>query len=195
MAGSRLNAELGDKHLDPKEAVIREREELLHDISGRRAYGQADIEKEERSEGPRMYYSVFLRKLKTLYPQFLVKDGIPGNVAIYRPKTEAEIINDGYDLAAPKWYNEHKYVTGFPKEHIPEWGHYVNDTDGIALREVRGWRSVLIALIKQGIVTYEAVASEFPDPIHDQRSKYWFEQLHQYMNKENSNAGRTITLN
>lgn len=195
MAGSKLSHQLGDTHLDPKEEVARQREELLHDISGRKAYGQDEIEKVARSEGPRMYYSVFLRKLKALYPQFLVKDGIPGNVAIYRPKTEAEIINDGYDLSAPRWHSEHKYVTGFPKEQLPEWGHYINDTDGIAIREVRGWRSVLIALIKQGIVTYEAVAAEFPDPIHDSRSKLWFEQLHQYMNKENSRAGRKIDLN
>ena len=195
MAGSRLNAQLGDKHLDPKEAVIREREDLLRLISNRRAYGQKDIEKVERSEGPRLYYSILISRLKRLYPEFLVKDGIPGNVALYRPKTTAEIINDGYDLGAPKWHNEHKYVTGFPKEHIPEWGHYQNDTDGHAIREVRGWRSILIALVKQGLVTYQAVKVEFPDPIHDQRSKYWFDQLHDYMNKENSTNERgKVTL-
>jgi hypothetical protein len=188
VAGSRLNSQLGDRFLNPEEEVIRQREDLLHDISGRKAYGQEDIEKEARSEGPRLYYSVFLRRLKKIYPQFLVKDGIPGNVAVYRPKTQEEIIQDGYDMLFPQWHNEHKYVTGFPKEDIPEWGHYKNDTDGIALHEVRGWRSVLIAIVKQGLVTYEAVAKEFGDPIHDQRSKYWFDQLHPYINKEKAIA-------
>lgn len=191
MAGSRLNHQLGDKHLDEKESVIRQREELRDAISGREAYGQKDIEKAERSEGPRLYYTEFLLRLKKIWPHFIVKDGIPGNVAVYRPKTKEEITRDGYDLMFPQWYNEHKYVTGFPKEHLPEWGHYINDTDGIALREVRGWRTVLIALIKQGIVTYEDVALEFTDPIHDQRSKYWFDQLQQYMHKETSRARRT----
>lgn len=195
MAGSRLSHQLGDKHLDPKEEVARQREELLHAISGRKAYGQDDIEKADRSAGPQMFYSVLLLKLKNIYPQLLVKDGIPGNVALYRPKTDAEIINDGYDLSAPKWYSQYKYVTGFPQKFIPEWGHFVNDADGIAIREVRGWRTTLIALIKQGLVTYDAVVKEFGDPIHDQRSKYWFDQLHQYMNKENSNVGRKINLN
>lgn len=187
---SKLNRQLGDTHLDPKEEVARQRENLLNDISHRKAYGQEDIEKVERSNGSRIYYSVLLRRLRYIYPPMLVKDGIPGHIALYRLKTEDEIANDGYDLSVPKWYNEHKYFTGFPKAAIPEWGHYVNDTDGIALREVRGWRSVLIAMVKQGLTTYEKVIEEFSDPIHDQRSKYWFEQLKEYMHKENSLAGR-----
>lgn len=190
MANSRLNRQLGDGYLDPAEEVIRQRERLLEDISSRRAYGQEEIEKPERSEGPRLYYSVFLRKLKAVYPQLLVKDGIPGHVALYRPKTQGEIIRDGYDLEVPRWYNEHRYFAGFPKDHIPEWGHYINDTDGIAVREVRGWRTVLIALIKQGIANYEDVVKEFGDPIHDQRSKFWFEQLQEYMSEEKRNARR-----
>ena len=194
MAGSRLTRQLGDTHLDEKESVVRQREELLHDISGRKAYGQEDVEKAERSTGSRMYYSVLLRKLKILCPDLLVRDGIPGNVAVYRLKTQDELVRDGYDLQLPQWYNEHRYATGFPKEDIPEWGHYVNDADGIAVREVRGWRSVLIALIRQGIVTYEAAVKEFGDPIHDQRSKYWFEQLHAYINKENDIAQRNKNI-
>jgi len=161
---------------------------LLHDIAVRKAYGQDDIDKAERSEGSKMYYSVLIRKLRNIYPALMVKDGMEGHVALYRPKTDAEIVNDGYDLSVPRWYNESKYFTGFPKDAIPEWGHYLNDTDGIAIREVRGWRSVLIAMIKQGLVTYESVLQEFTDPIHDQRSKYWYDQLKDYI-KEN-NRGR-----
>lgn len=186
---SKLNHQLGDAHLNWEELAVREREGLLKDVSGRKAYGQDDIDKSDRSAGPRMYYSVLLKKLRNIYPAMLVKDGIFGHVACYRPKTDAEIVNDGYDLAVPKWYNDHKYFTGFPKEPIPEWGHYVNDTDGIALKEVRGWRSVLIAMIKQGLVTYDSAVEEFGDPIHDQRSKYWFDQLKQYI-KENNSGGR-----
>ncbi len=184
MAGSKLTPQLGDAHLNLEEGVVKLREELRSDISNREAYGQKDIEKEDRSSGARMYYSLLLRKLRVIYPEMLTKDGIVGHVALYRPKTDAEKINDGLDLAVPAWYNNHKYFTGFPKDYIPEWGHYQNDTDGIALREVRGWRSVLIAMIKQGLVTYDAVVAEFGDPIHDQRSKYWFDQLQNYMHKE-----------
>lgn len=195
MAGSRLNHQLGDTHLDPKEEVVRQREELLKDISQRKAYGQEELDKSARSEGSRLYYSTLLKKLKNIYPHFLVKDGIPGNVAVYRPKTKEQIALDGYDLTRPTWHNESIYVTGFAKYWIPEWGHFLNDTDGIAEREVRGWRSILIAMIKQGLFTYAAAIEEFGNPEHDQRSRFWFEQLHEYMNEENKNAGRKITLN
>lgn len=183
MAGSRLTPQLGDTHLDPKEEVARQREGLLRDISGRKAYGQDDIEQADRSAGPRMHYSVLLKRLRSIYPVILVKDGITGHLALYRPKTNLEITNDGYDLAVPRWYSEYKYFSGFPKEPIPEWGHFINDTDGIAIREVRGWRSILIAMVKQGLVTYDAVIAEFGDPVNDQRSKYWFEQLNIYKEK------------
>lgn len=195
MAGSKLLHQLGDTHLDPKEEVARQRQELLHEIAKRKAYGQDELDKAERSQGARLYYSTFLRKLKKIYPQLLIKDGIPGNVALYRPKTEMEILRDGYDLEAPRWYNEHKYFAGFPKDHIPEWGHLLNDTDGIAVREVRGWRTVLIAFIKQRVLTYRAVVAEFGDPSNDQRSRFWFEQLQEFMNEENTNGGRQILTN
>lgn len=195
MANSRLTPQLGDKHLDPKEAVAREREELTKAIAPRKAYGQEELDKPDRSQGARLYYSVLLRKLKAVYPNFLVKDGIPGNVAVYRPKTESEKINDGYDLSRPQWHNESKYVTGFPKDWIPEWGHYLNDPDGIAEREVRGWRSILIAMIKQGLITYAAAIKEFGNPEHDQRNRFWFEQLHEYMNEETTNGRAKININ
>lgn len=195
MANSRLTPQLGDKHLDPKEAVAREREELTKAIAPRKAYGQEELDNSGRSQGARLYYSVLLRKLKTVYPNLLVKDGIPGNVAVYRPKTESEKINDGYDLSRPQWHNESRYVTGFPKDWIPEWGHYLNDTDGIAEREVRGWRSILIAMIKQGLITYAAAVKEFGNPEHDQRSRFWFEQLHEYMNEETTNGRTKININ
>ena len=184
MAGSRLNAQLGDTHLNPEELVVRERESLLAQISNRKPYGQDELDKPERSQGPRLYYSVFLRKLRKIYPALLVKDGIPGHVALYRPKTESEMVNDGYDLTLPKWRNEHEYFGGLPKDFIPEWGHYLNDTDGIAEKEVRGWRSVLIAMFKQKLITYEAASAQFGDPENDQRSKFYMEQT-----KENINVG------
>jgi hypothetical protein len=195
LANSRLTPQLGDKHLDPKEAVAREREELLKVIEPRKAYGQQELDKPERSHGSRLYYSVLLRKLTALYPNFLVKDGLPGNVAVYRPKTESEKLSDGYDMARPAWHNNSKYMTGFPKDWIPEWGHYLNDTDGVAEREVRGWRSILIAMIKQGLFTYAAAIEEFGNPEHDQRSRFWFEQLSEYMNEEKMNGRAEIRIN
>lgn len=174
---------LGDLHLDPVEAVKREREDLLRIRHKReKIHGQEELDKADRSRGTRLYYSEFLTKLQRIVSGFFVKDGSPGQLALYVPKTESEIIRDGYDLTHPQWHNESKYVTGFPKDWLPEWGHILNDTDGIGNREVRGWRSILIALIKQKVISYTAAINEFGDPVEDQRSKFWYEQLHQLRN-------------
>lgn len=171
---------LGDTHLDPVEAVKREREDLLRIRQKDKNHGQDELEKADRSTGARLHYTEFLVKLKRILSGFFVKDGSPGQLALYVAKTESEIAADGYDLSHPQWHNESKYVTGFPKDWIPEWGHLLNDTDGIANREVRGWRSILIAMIKQKLIKYVDVIREFGDPIHDQRSTFWFEQLAQF---------------
>jgi hypothetical protein len=190
VSNSRLNRQPGDAHLDPRESVIRQREELLAKREAHKPYGQAEIQDAGRSLGPRLHYSELVLKLKKLCPRLTVRDGIPGNLALYRPKTEAEMAADGYDLSVPEWYNESKYLTGFPKGHVPEWGHYTLDTDGVAEREVRGWRSILIAFVKQGVCTYAEAVAEFGDPVDDQRSRFWFEQLNPYrQGKEGGNAG------
>lgn len=173
--------ELGDKRLNPEESVAKEREELLSIRHKKHAFpGQDLLADADRSIGSRIPSGEFIVRLQKLNPAILVKDGIPGNVALYVRKSESEMIRDGYDLLRPQWYNEHKYVTGFPTEPLAEWGHLTTDTDGIAEREFRGWRSVLIAFIKAGAFTYEAAIEEFGDPIEDQRSKFWFEQLQGY---------------
>lgn len=169
--------ELTDQRLNPEEAVIKFRAEELKKRERDKPYGQKEMDSPERSAGPRIYYTDLIAKLKKLYPALLVKDGSPGNVAIYRRKTESEIIRDGYDLSVPGWYNEHVYATGFPKDYIPEWGHYLNDTDGVALHEFRGWRSVLIAMLKANMFSYKDAVAEFGSPAQDQRSRFWYAQL------------------
>jgi hypothetical protein len=178
--------ELGDKRLNPEEAVAREREELLairfkkHAISGQESLIDID-----RSTGSRIPCGEFLVRLHKLNPAILVKDGIPGNVALYVRKSEIEIECDGYDLTLPMWRNEHKYVSGIPISSLPEWGHLTTDTDGIAEKEVRGWRSVLIALIKARAFTYAAAVEEFGDPVFDQRSSLWYDQLSNFIGATN----------
>jgi hypothetical protein len=187
MAGSRLNRQLGDTHLNPEEVVIREREALLNILNKRNMSHHDELIKADRSIGVRMLYNDLISRLKKLYPPLLVRDGIEGSVALYRLATENEMSADGYDLGAPQWYNEHRYIIGLPKDPLPEWGHLMVDTDNRATCDVnkkgegtRGWRSVLIAFIKSGVITYDAAVKEFGDPATDSRSNVWFETLNEY---------------
>jgi hypothetical protein len=173
--------ELGDKRLSPEEAVVREREDLLRMASKKKIWGQAELEDPSRSAGPRLYYTEVLRRLWKLNLALRVEDGSDGQVAIYRPKRYDEYDWEQFDPHAPKsWRWDFEYVTGMEKGWIPEYAHVTVDTSNLAKREVRGWRSVLIALIKARAISYRGTIQEFGDPSNDQRSMRWFEQLQKF---------------
>ncbi len=174
-------SQLGDRHLSPEEAVIREREQLLNMEARKKIWGQAELEDPDRSSGPRLYYTEIIRRLLKLNPSLKIQDGSDGQVAIYRPKRYDEYDMEQFDWRAPmSWRWDFEYVTGMEKGYIPQYSHVELDTSNLVKREIRGWRSVLIALIKARAITYRGAIQEFGDPAGDQRSGRWFEQLNQY---------------
>lgn len=179
--------ELGDKRLNPEESVCREREDLLKVASAKKIYGQAELEDPMRAFGPRLQWTEVISKLHRCNPEIKVKDGIPGNVALYIRK-RADEYSDA-DMMMPdqrpkdEFFLHHKYVTGFPKQPMHEYSTVDIDTSHLPTREHRGWRSVLIALIKSGAITYRSAVKEFGDPSGDLRSGRWFEQLQEYRNR------------
>jgi hypothetical protein len=175
------SSQLGDTHLSPEEAVIREREDLIRIQSKHRIYGQDALEDPERSAGPRLYYTEILRRIWTINPEILVRDGSPGQIAIYRPKRRNEYDWEQFDFKQGRgWRWDHEYVTGMAKDWLPQYSHVLIDNANLPTREIRGWRSVLIALIKAGALPYRATIREFGDPSGDQRSPLWFEQLSKF---------------
>jgi hypothetical protein len=71
-----------------------------------------------------------------------------------------------------------RYVGGLPKIELPEWGYVDIDTSLIATREhIRGWRTILIGLIRAGVLSYFAAVDEFGDPAADKRSVVWMKKL------------------
>lgn len=176
--------QLGDKYLSPQEAAIREREELEKLTYQKYVTSeQALMEDADRSSGPRLYYTEILRRLSKINPSLLIKEGRAYNVAIYRPKRYDEYDYEQFDPTAPTdWRWDHEYVSGMEQGWIPEWGHLLLDNAHVATNEIRGWRSVLIALVKSRAVSYRDVIKEFGDPATDQRSGLWFSQLQKYLN-------------
>jgi hypothetical protein len=175
--------ELGDERLSPAEAVAREREELLEKTSRKKIQGQEELENPDRSSGPRLYYTEIIRRLRKLNPELRFEDGKDGSVAIYRPKRRDEYDWEQWDPMAPtKWRWDFEYVTGMEKDWIPQFSHVLLDTSLLATKEIRGWRSVLIPLVKSRAITYRGAIQEFGDPANDQRSGRWFDHLRKYAN-------------
>lgn len=186
--------ELGDTRLDPTENVARLREEILKSESAKKIYGQEELENVERSSGPRLSWQRLIGRLQKCNPGIRVKDGMEGSVALYFKKRGDEYTEiDDVILTNPElaramnipvpeddFFIHHKYVGGFPMQDTPEYAHVTLDTSEIAHREVRGWRSILLALIKARAITVAAAEAEFGKPITDSRSDRWFEQTAEY---------------
>lgn len=175
--------ELGDKRLNPEEGVIRQREELLAKAGKYRIYGQDELENPERALGPKLQYTEIISKLRRIAPKLKAIDGSPGNIALYFPRNDKDL-----EATAREWDWEHdqkkdpffrlnRYVGGFPKGDLAEYSTVDIDTSLLPTRENRGWRSVLITLIKQGVISYSDAVSEFGDVGHDKRGWRWNEQL------------------
>jgi hypothetical protein len=173
--------ELGDTRLNPKEAIAREREDLLELAGKAKIWGQTELEDHERSAGPRLSWGELIRRIRDCNSSIQVLDSQGGSdVAIYVRKKRNEYDEQERDWTRPEFFWDHKYVTGMPKSDLPEYAHVTLDTSGLPLREIRGWRSVLIALVKTRAITYEQAIEKFGDPTFDRRSGRWFEQLREY---------------
>jgi hypothetical protein len=169
-------AELGDTRLDPNESLAKIKAET-HDMleaKGCFLYGQAELEDIERAHGHRLEWREFIRRLTKVNRNLLIKDGLEGHVAVYAPKLHDD--QDERDPSRPDWWNDHRYITGFAKSTLSEFSTITTDERGLPKREVRGWRSVLIALIKTRAITYRDAVREFGEPL-GARGWRWREQL------------------
>lgn len=185
--------ELGDKRLSPEEGVIKLRQECLEQAAANRIPFQKELEDQERSAGPRLYYTEIIQRIRKAAgytadgnPRIQILDGSPGNVAIYRIKHRGEY--DGSEFLETRrppnglhrdFFKDHVYVTGMPKDWLPEYSHVILDTSLLPVREIRGWRSVVMALVKSGALTYQQAINQFGEA-NGQRSTPWHEQLRSF---------------
>lgn len=170
---------LGDSHLDARENVIKLREQCLKLASKYITEDQAELQNSGRSAGSRIPHTELLKRLKKICPQLTAREGSPGNLALYYPRNSDELyeaLTDG-SYSTDVFFIFNKYVGGMPKEELPEWGYVDIDTSLIATREhIRGWRTILIGLLKAGAVSYADAAKEFGDPALDPRNTVWMKK-------------------
>jgi hypothetical protein len=176
--------ELGDKRLDPKENVAREREKCLALAAQKRLPHQEDIEDPKRALGPRLQFSEFVSRLRRIVPALKVLDGSPGNLALYFPRNRKELqeATQAWDGSRDVFFLRHKYVGGFAKTELQEYSTVDIDNAMLPTKEHRGWRSVLMNLILQSVVGYKDAVREFGDTGTDQRGWRWRSELQSFKN-------------
>lgn len=177
--------ELGDKRLSPEEGVVMLREKALKQAANHRIPHQVELENPDREYGPRIPHDMLMLRLAKLNTAISFKDGSLGNIAVYFPRNTDEL-TEALHEGGPKdeFFIFNKYVGGFPKTEIPEYSYVDLDTSKLATREhTRSWRSVLIGLIKAGVLSYQKAIAEFGDPATDQRSARWFRETTEWRQK------------
>lgn len=186
--------ELGDKRLDPAENVARQREECLKLASKYKVEDQDELTDANRTYGPRISYTELLSRLQKIAPGLAARDGYPGNLALYYPRKPMELdaaIREGSGGSGDLFFLLNKYVGGFQKDEIPEWGYGDVDTSEVITREhIRGWRTVLIGLIQTSVISYQSAINEFGDPINDKRNTVWMKKTAEWR----MNPTQTFTL-
>ena len=125
--------------------------------------------------GRAMHSSEVLRSLRRLIPDLYVMDGnIVGDLALYRIYGQPQPDLDG---------RTYRYI-GYMHEGLqPEFSQYEFDRGkDIPIRESRrGWRTVLLKLIKAGMTTEDACRKEFGEAVGP-ASFRWYRELYKFRN-------------
>jgi hypothetical protein len=147
------------------EAVDKAREDTKKQASANRIPDQSLLENHDMARGSELEANELIRRLERLDPKILIqKGGIEGAVAVRYP-----LPDENGDIKP-------QYVTGFYLQKLPEYSSVTLDNMGLPHREVRGWRSVLMALIDRGILDRGKVDLLF-GPASGQRTGLWYRAL------------------
>jgi hypothetical protein len=97
------------------------------------------------------------------------------------------VIKDRVGISAWVWRNGERvasYVTYLQYPQGPEWSlMYFNELDVPTAERYRGWRTALLKLMMDEVITEDEVNKAFGAPVHNEASELYFEQL-EYMRKK-----------
>ena len=122
----------------------------------------------------------FIRRLKKLNAGLLFGHGMPGCVSLWITALDDDTSSKTFGQFVPT-----AIACGFRIDGpIHEWSSLDTDKWGIVTREGkdgsdRGWRTVLIRLIKGGFLKYGPVKKEFGEPVGP-RAEYWNMQTREF---------------
>jgi len=171
------------------------REKCLSMAARKRVHKQDELEDVQRALGHRIHSGEMVRKLRKLIPTLKFIKGSPGNIAVYAPRHGGEIAARFYE-----WYQEqeeaasrgrkrqdkffllYKYVGGFPEGEMQEYTTIDVDNANLGTKEHRSWRTVLMGLLRQGLVSYASVVKEFGDVGTDRRGWRWNDTTRKWRN-------------
>ncbi len=114
-----------------------------------------------RRLGHVMHSNEFLARLKKIVPNLVIWPGKRGNdLSLYR------IFGDEVD-----------FICWCGQKYLPEFSIVEFNKDRQPINEIRGWRTVLIRVIKFDLLTEKQAEEEFGRPTSPQEARFWDRQL------------------
>jgi hypothetical protein len=116
----------------------------------------------ERRLGQVMHSNDFIAKLKRAVP----------NIAVFRGNIEG-------DLSLCRVYGDTRDFVAYTNTgYLPEFSIVEFNQDRQPIHERRGWRTVLLRIIKFGLLTEQQAEKEFGRPSSPQEARFWDRQLY-----------------
>src|SRR5579871_748149 len=142
---------LGDKRLNAKEALLKTYADTDRRLEKYRLSDHNELTKVEKRLGTRMSHTELITKLRKLNPNLHFEDSMnwPNGVGVYYKDHEG---------------NKKYAGTGFEKGYLPEYSYILTDAADLPTKEVRGWRTVVMRLLKAELLSWRQVVRVFGDP-------------------------------
>lgn len=159
------STKLGDGKLSPHEQLKKSFEETDSALMQYRLDDHEDLKNAEKRLGKPMQHQELIRRIERCNP---------------RVWAEATINHD----TGMNFYTNRKGVktclgAAFEKGWLPEFSIVFVDAADLPVKEKRGWRTVVVRLLKQRIITWEQVLNVFGDAL-GHNSKRWAMETQQY---------------
>lgn len=166
----------GAPRLSTAEHVARLKELNYNATKKQRWANQEDYENDVARIGTPLHHSDLLRKIRKLVPSLYIMDGrIVGDLAVFQTYPCPQPDLGGRDF---------RYLFYIPTGVLPEFSQYEFDARDVPIRESkRGWRTVLLRLIKLGLLSAERCDQEF-GAARGEASTVWYRQLYAFRNRK-----------
>ena len=137
---------------------------------------QDDYRNDEARLGRLMHHSELLLQLHRLIPNLYIIDGrILGDLAIYKTYGGPQKRLEG---------NSFEYLFYMPTGFLPEFSTYeFNERDVIVKEKQRGWRTVLLRLVRTGLLTEEKCRKVFGEAL-GAGATVWHRKLWEFRNQK-----------
>jgi hypothetical protein len=147
---------------DEVTAYLKEDEDRR--LAGKRLPGQEERKESPARWGRAMHHSEFIAILRKIIPNLYVRDGnIPGDISLYK------IFGDSID-----------YVCYLTSGTMPEYEIVKVNSHDLPIGAKRGWRTVLLRLIKSGLVSESQALKFFGSPTNGEAARFYLSELQNY---------------